>query len=183
MSAHTRRDRAAALAVVLAVLLLPARALAQATPQGCGYGTGGPKATTLCWIDMSGYVDATARSVGGQAMTVTLPGGYTISFTVTSRGNPAGTQRAVGPTVLPNNGTASYLGNFAYVGTPGKPALYTATGPGATTTTLTLSNIQVRDASGQAVGGYAFVGADAENTNNAESITWTSDKPIFRWRA
>ena len=45
-----------AIAAQLAVVGLPGRpALAASAPRGCGYGTGGPEARALCWLDMSGY--------------------------------------------------------------------------------------------------------------------------------
>jgi hypothetical protein len=159
--------------VAASLLVMPSEAAPQATPQGCGYGTGGPNDSTLCWIDMTSYVDATARSDDGQRMTVSLPGGYTISFTVKSRG------RGVTSTAFPNNGNASYIGNLAYVNTPGRPALYTNSGSQNTTTTLTLEDIEVLDAARRPVTGYAFVGADAENTGSGERITWTSDEPLY----
>jgi len=42
-----------AVAVMSAALLAPATAPA-ADAVGCGYGTGGPAASNLCWFDMSG---------------------------------------------------------------------------------------------------------------------------------
>ncbi len=63
------------------VQLLPAPAQA-AGPTGCGYGSTGAEAGALCWLDMSGYNQTLADSAAGQAMSVSLPGGYTISFTI-----------------------------------------------------------------------------------------------------
>ena len=60
-----------------------------ATSVSCGYGTGGWQAQTLCWLDMSAYSFATSGGASGQPMTVSLPGGYTISFTATTRPNGA----------------------------------------------------------------------------------------------
>ncbi|MFJ8816790.1 DUF11 domain-containing protein [Amycolatopsis thermoflava] len=142
-------------------------------PVGCGYGTGGPSASTLCWLDMSAYNNTQASSAAGQNMKVTLPGGYTMTFNIVNR--PAG-----GPAVpvaafaVPTNGTASAMGNRVYKNIPGKPALYTRVS-GANT--LTLRDIVVTDSGGARVSGYALVGADAENTG-AESITWNSNQPI-----
>lgn len=47
------------------------------------------------------------------------------------------------------------------------------------TTTATLTNIKVVDRNGTTMTGYAFVGADAESTDTAESITSTSDTPLY----
>lgn len=87
------RSRLLAAGVVVALLavggLLGPAASSAATPVACGYGTGGAQAQTLCWLDMSAYSFATSGGVSGQPMTVTLPGGYTISFTMTTRPNGA----------------------------------------------------------------------------------------------
>jgi uncharacterized repeat protein (TIGR01451 family) len=178
---HARLPRpplSVGLTIMIAALVLVALLPARAVGQGCGYGTGGPNASTICWLNLAGYSDSLARSAAGQAVTLALPGGYMISFTLTSRGTPSGQQRSVGPNAIPVSGS-SYVGNHAYRSTPGRPALYTATGSVMnTTTTIALSNIQVRDAGGVPVSGYAMVGADAETTNYQERITWTSEKPI-----
>ena len=129
----------------------------------------GTYARTLCWFDMSTYSAAAAGSASGQSMTVALPGGYSISFTLNVSGG------AVGPTAFPTYGGA-YLGNGAYTDVAGKPALY-QTGNG-TTTTASLSAIRVVDSQGNPVTGYSFVGADAESTDTGESIAWTSNQPL-----
>src|ERR671933_2936935 len=69
--------------LVLALLLPP-----HASAAGCGYGTGGAYASNLCWLDMTGYNDTTARSPAGQPLSITLPSGYTATFTLTSRSVP-----------------------------------------------------------------------------------------------
>ena len=103
-------------------------------------------------------------------MTVKLPGGYTITFTLNTTGGP------VHPSSLPTYGGA-YLGNNGhYTGVAGQPALYQTND--RTTSKATLSNIIVINAQGKQVSGYSFVGADAEATDAGESITWTSDSPL-----
>src|SRR6478752_6037708 len=69
------------------VLLASAQALAQA-PVGCGYGTGGNEASSLCWIDMTGYDDTQARSPAGQPFIISLPGGRAVTFTASTRDVP-----------------------------------------------------------------------------------------------
>ena len=102
-------------------------------------------------------------------MTISLPGGYSISFTLKVSGGPV---KAVAfPTY-----SGAYLGNGAYTGVAGKPALYQT--QSGTTTTAALSNISVVDSQGNPVTGYSFVGADAESTDTTESITWTSDQAL-----
>ncbi|UFS60561.1 hypothetical protein [Subtercola endophyticus] len=151
----------------------PAATPDAAQPVGCGYGTGGPYADTLCWIDMASYSDATARSAAGQPFSITLPGGYTTTFTAhTSGTNPV---RASG---FPTWGGAA-IGNQIYLGTPGQPALYqdAVFGPYGVST-ITLDDIAVTDSSGAAVQGWQFVGADAESTFGNESITFTSGSGV-----
>jgi hypothetical protein len=167
----------AALLLAFACLLLPSRALAQATPQGCGYGTGGPNASNLCWFDMTAYNDALARTPAGQPMSVTLPGGYTVTFALTSRPVPgAPSYPIVDPRAVPIE-TRFAFGSSDYVGVPGMPALYSRDA-GTNGVNLTLSNISVVDSSGAPVTGYSFAIADSENNINTENFTWTSDKPL-----
>ena len=147
-------------------------AVAAPVSTSCGFANAGTGtfAQTLCWFDLSAYTASLATSPAGQPMVVSLPGGYTISFTLNVSG---GVVKAV---ALPTF-SGAYLGNNGhYTGVPGKPALYqTASG---TTTTATLTNINVVDANGNQVQGYSFVGADAESTDTGESITWSSDQPL-----
>ncbi|MCU1482716.1 MAG: hypothetical protein JWQ19_3502 [Subtercola sp.] len=182
-SSANRRAKRLRVLVGVAVAALASLALAVPTaasaaepatgPVGCGYGSGGPYADTLCWIDMASYNDATARSTAGQPFSITLPGGYTTTFTAhTSGTNPV---RASG---FPTWGGAA-IGNSIYLGTPGQPALYqdAVFGPYGVST-ITLDDITVTDSSGSAVQGWQFVGADAESTFGNESITFTSDSGV-----
>jgi hypothetical protein len=120
-------------------------------------------ARTLCWFDLSGYNATTAGSTAGQHMSVALPGGYSISFTLKVSGGQ------VKATAFPTF-SGAYLGNKAYTGVGGKPALYQT--QSGTTTTAALSAIAVVDSQDNPVSGYSFVGADAESTDATESITW-----------
>jgi hypothetical protein len=149
----------------------PRAASAATTSASCSFATAGSGtyARTLCWFDMSGYNATSAGSVAGQAVSVALPGGYTISFTLKVSGGPA--KATAFPTY-----SGAYLGNKAYTGVGGKPALYQS--QSGTTTTAALSAISVVDSQGNPVTGYSFVGADAESTDAGESITWTSDQPL-----
>ena len=133
-------------------------------PIGCGYGTGGPYADTLCWIDMSAY------GGGTQDMSVNLPGGYTVDFTVSSSGT-----RSIVPVAFPAWDFGAAIGKYIYLDTPGQPALYQTVGNGPGSTTIELSDIVVTDASDAPVHGWRIVGADAEATADSESITFSSD--------
>ena len=170
-----RAFAASALALAALVPALPGAPVASAAPSGpvgCGYGTGGPFADTLCWIDMSAYNDGLARGAG-QPMSVNLPGGYTVAFTVHTSGT-----RGVVSSIFPTWDYGAAVGKYIYLGTPGQPALYQSTGFGAETTTITLSDIAVTDASATPVHGWRMVGVDAEATANSESITFSSNGPV-----
>jgi uncharacterized repeat protein (TIGR01451 family) len=144
---------------------------AAAAAQTCGFADpgSGTFADTLCWFDMSGYDATQAASAGGQQLTINLPAGYTIRFTLNVTGG------AVAPSILPT-WPGGFLGNRGYTGVPGDPALYQTTS--GTTTTATMTNIVMTDSGGHTVNGYSLVGADAESTDAGESITWTSSVPI-----
>jgi uncharacterized repeat protein (TIGR01451 family) len=176
-----------ALAAMAGLLATAGNAPGQTTSATCGYGTGGPYATNLCWFNMTDYNDAQARSSAGQQMSVALGGGYAISFTITSRpvaGTPVhpGVEARTVPleTRFAFGSPAAGGGRSGgYIGTPGKPALYSlAQGVGTKGVDLRLSNITVRDSGGATVTGYRFVIADAENNVTGENFTWTSDKPL-----
>jgi len=164
---------AVAPALVALALLLPS----QAGAATCGYGTGGAYASNLCWFDMTGYNDTTARSPAGQLVSITLPGGYTATFTLTSRPVTGKNYPIVDAFAVPIETRFAY-GSSDYVGVPGRPALYSRDAGGNNGLTLTLSNIQVVDSSGAPVTGYSFVIADAENNVAGENFTWTSNKPL-----
>jgi uncharacterized repeat protein (TIGR01451 family) len=160
--------------IAVAIMAAPASASAATTVQ-CGYGTGGTQAQTLCWLDMSAYSFAQSSSAAGQPMTVSLPGGYTISFTVTTRSNGGRPFSSLNPVKFPTF-SGAYNGNHAYTATPGKPALYQTTNGGGDVVTLT--NIAVTDSTGAPVKGYGFVVADAEATDTNESTTYGSNVPL-----
>ena len=125
---------------------------------------------TYCWLDLAGYNDATAHSAGGQAFSYTLPDGTLMTFTMRVTGS------AVVSATAPS-WTGAAVGNTAFLGIAGRPILYqTAAG----TTTVTVSNIALTPPSGGTITSYMFVGADAESSNENESLrfqtnggTWT----------
>jgi hypothetical protein len=109
----------AVLACFMAFFVAPSFASA-----ACGYGNGGstdsPYASTLCWLDLSGYNDADARDGSGQNMSIPLPGGYTMTFNLS-----VGGVRNTFSSGVPTNGSFSYIGTYGYTGIPGAPALRT----------------------------------------------------------
>src|SRR3569832_1014709 len=78
------------LLLLLATLLLASPAQAAncylATSQGS---TGPSDYASYCWIDFSTYNDAAARSASGQAYSLTLQDGSTMSFTMKVSGSAA----------------------------------------------------------------------------------------------
>lgn len=167
-------------AVAATLCLLAALGTSRASAaESCGYGTGGPYAPNLCWFDMSAYSDVQARSAAGQQMSITLPGGYVASFTLTSRAVAGTNWRGVESRVAPLEERFAFgVAGGGYVGIPGKPVLYSTAGPGPNGVELKLNNISVVDSGGQPVTGYKFVIADAENNVSGENFTWASDKPL-----
>lgn len=171
-----------------------AAAAAEPNPSGCGYADSGTGkyADTICWLDMSGYSEVDSRSPAGQPMSITLPGGYKISFVVkTSTPAPVGlppggnTPRGV---VARDSIAGAWVGSKAYKNIPGNPVLYQNPGnlnqPGGASsidngaTTVSIQGITVTDSSGNPVSDYGMVSADAEFTANGEQIHWSSDKPL-----
>ena len=140
---------AAVIGLVAAVVstvatLAPAPASAATTGVTCSFANAGSGtyARTLCWFDMSGYNATAAGSAVGQAMTIALPGGYSITFTLKVSGGPV--KAVTFPTY-----SGAYLGNGAYTGVGGKPAMYQT--QSGTTTTAALTNISVVDSQGNPV--------------------------------
>src|SRR5918997_6132991 len=122
------RGLLAAAAAATLTLLVGAPGASAQTSASCGYGTGGPFASNLCWFDMAGYNDTTARSDDGQEMEISLPGGYTASFTITSRPVTGATTRpAVAARATPLEQRFAFGSSGAdggYRGVPGSPAPY-----------------------------------------------------------
>lgn len=163
---HTRALLAAgALALATTVASAAPASAGGGGPAGCGYGTGGPFADTLCWIDMAGFVD-------GEVREVSLPGGYTVTFTIDISGT-----RGIVASPFPTWEGAT-VGNDIYTSTPGQPALYQVVGQGAGESTISLTGIEVTDSGGNTVQGWRVVGVDAEGTFENESITFTADTPV-----
>ncbi len=115
---------------------------------------------------MSTYNDTAARTAVGQSFSVTLSDGATLTFTVKTSGSAA-------TAIAAPSWTGAAVGNTAFLGITGKPVLYqTAAG----TTTFAFSNISITPAPGvPAVTAYAFVAADAESTNETESLSFATN--------
>lgn len=133
-----------------------------ATSQGT---TGPANWQTYCWLDFTGYNDATARSGSGQNFSYTLTDGTTMTFnlkvtgaTLTGTASPSWTGAAVG--------------NTAFLGIGGRPILYqTAAG----TTTLTISGITLTAPASGSITNYMLVAADGESSNQGESLQYQTN--------
>jgi uncharacterized repeat protein (TIGR01451 family) len=152
----------------LPVLLAPA--LAAACGPATTPGSAPPAWQTYCWLDFSSYVDATARSAAGQNFSYSLSDGATLTFNLKATSTAATAATAL----TAPSWTGAAVGNSAFLGIPGKPILYMAnTG---STVTFTISSILVTPPPGApAVTAYAFVAADAESTDNAETLQFVTN--------
>lgn len=141
-------------------------ALAAVCAPATSQGTAPASWQTYCWLDFTAYNDTTARSVGGQTFSYTLSDGATLTFTVRTTG--AGITSIGAP-----SWTGAAVGNTAFLGIPNRPILYQTAGG---TTQITISNITITPPPGApAVTAYMFVAADAESTNNGESLSFNTN--------
>jgi hypothetical protein len=124
---------------------------------------------TYCWLNFSNYNDTTARSASGQNFSYTLTDGSTLTFNLRVT---LGTGTAFNAVSAPS-WTGAAVGNTAFLGIPGQPILYTAA---AGTRLITISNILITPPAGaSAVSAYSFVVADAESSNNGETLQYTTN--------
>ena len=155
------------LMLVAAVSAIPARAntCSPATTQG----TAPPEWQTYCWLDFTGYNDVTAKSAAGQPFSFTLTDGSTLTLTVKATSpNVTAFVASAAP-----SWTGAAVGNSAFIGIPGRPIIYTAA---AGTSTVTISNVSISAPAGAgAATAYMFVAADAESTDNSESLAFTTN--------
>ncbi len=140
----------------------------------CGFaqqGTG-TYASTLCFLDFTGYNTGTACAGGGNEV---VEGITNTPFTMSMCVKVTGT--SVAPAAIPtytNPPTSeAFLGNEGfYTGIPGNPALYQTGGGG---TTISITNIQVLGTGGIPATNWQLVTGDAESTDQGEEITWTGN--------
>ena len=170
------------IASFIAAIVASANPASAAGEEGCSYGANGPLANTLCWIDLTGFSQATASLPAGQAFSITLDGGYTVAFTAHYTGDRPIIVSAF-PTWTdgsPNTQCCADFGNRVYKNVAGQPALYQVIGNGTTLSTVSFTGIVVKDSGGNVVHGWRMVGADAEATYATESLQFSSDVPIFK---
>ncbi len=152
-------------------------AMAATCGAATGQGSGGPPDwQSYCWIDMSSYNDATARSSSGQPFSITLADGSTVTFTLKIIAtNAAAGQTALNAVASPSWGGSAF-GNTSFTGIPNRPILYTAAF--GLVSTVEISNIVVTPPAG-GTSQFAFVVADGESTGgdgtNNEQLIFTTD--------
>jgi hypothetical protein len=166
----TQLVRSFVVAMVFALTALAAQpAMAQSCAPATTQGTAPAGWQTYCWLDFTTYNDATARSASGQNFSYSLSDGSTLTFNlrVTSGAAPA-----LNSIAAPSWSGAA-VGNTAFLGIPGRPILYTAS---SGTHSIAITGITITPPPGApAVTAYAFVAADAESTDNAESLNFTTN--------
>lgn len=135
---------------------------AYATSQGS---TGPSNWQTYCWLDFSGFRDATARQASGQNFSYTLTDGTVMTFNLKVTGSSL-----VGSASPSWSGAA--IGNTAFMGISGKPILYqTAAG----TTSITISAITLTPPTSGSIANYMLVAADGESSNQGESLQFQTN--------
>ncbi len=158
--------------IVLAVLLLGLAWGSAAQAQNCGQattqGTAPASWQTYCWLNLSNYNDTTARTASGQNLSFALPDGSVLSFNIRVTG---GTGTAYNAVTSPS-WTGAAVGNTAFIGIPGRPALYTA---GTGTRTLAISGITIVPPAGATASVFSFVVADAESSNENETLRMSTN--------
>ena len=157
---------------LLAIALFSFAFLSEAFSATCApatsQGTAPASWQTYCWIDMSSYNSATVFGAG-QTFSITLSDGSILSFLLTGNSSNAGI--IVAKPAPAWSGAA--VGNTAFLGIPGNPILYSNAGG---TINLTMSNIIVTPPNGVVASGqFKFVVADAESTNNGESLSFVTN--------
>jgi hypothetical protein len=150
--------------------------IVQSPNYSCGFATPntGTYASTLCFLDFTGWnthTGTTPCGSGGQQITDGISGTpFIITFCLTTTG---GAIVAAAIPTYTSTGSSAFLGNAGfYTGIPGYPALYQNVE--GTTSTITITNIQVFGTGGVAATNWNLVTGDAESTDAGESLTWTA---------
>ena len=144
----------------------------------------GTYANQLCFVDFSGLTGNALIAAESSCleMSVAIANGATLYFCLSvSTYNPGQGIEGVHPNALPTYDNAflgnSYNGTPFYTGINGEPALYSDHASGYMAT-IKFKNITVVGPNGLPATGWEAVSADAESTDNQESITWTSNTTL-----
>ena len=163
MTGYGLRKLIAVLLAVWAACLVASPAAAASCNYASSQGSTGPSDwQTYCWLDLSGYNNATATSGGGQNFSYTLPDGTTMTFNM-----KVTTANALTSTATPS-WTGAAVGNTAFLGISGRPILY-QTGSGGNSV-VTISNIVLTPPASGTITNYMFVAGDGESTNGGETL-------------
>ena len=152
-------------------------------PYSCGFATPGTGtyASTLCFIDFSAWnpPQQGTKCTNGANTGLQITDGitntpFTISFCLTTTTTNGGSIVAASiPTYTDPPQSEAFLGNNGfYTGIPGNPALYQS--QEGTTSTVSITNIQVVGSGGVPATNWNLITGDAESTDNGESISWTA---------
>jgi uncharacterized repeat protein (TIGR01451 family) len=118
---------------------------------------------------MTSYNNAQVMGAG-QNFSIDLSDGSVFSFRLNGVAVPAASGLNA---IAPPSWVGAAVGNTAFLGIPNRPILYTTA---AGTITLTMSNIMITPPPGGSTSGlFKVVVADAESTNNGESLTYTTN--------
>ncbi|WP_130077726.1 SpaA isopeptide-forming pilin-related protein [Bifidobacterium animalis] len=158
-----------------------------ATSDNCSFADAGSGtyASTICWIDMSNVLPLPAENVSNQEVSVKLLNQFdlTMRLSISSQSPVRANEIPTWNDAEKNAG--AYLGNKAYTGIAGKPAIYcTKDTRNFCNSTITIDNIGVK--SGDRPVQYSLVIADAEATNMRsadngtyrETMSWTASSPL-----
>ncbi|MBD5605852.1 MAG: hypothetical protein IAI48_12310 [Candidatus Eremiobacteraeota bacterium] len=126
----------------------------------CSVATG-IAAHVLCWLDLTTYTPTPGAAT---ALSFSLPDGSTLSATFTNTSTTVTPTIAAFPTY-----SGSALGQTAYTGVTGKPAVY---GGGVVPTKL--SGIKVVDADGTTLASTTIAAADAETLDTGDGTSTTA---------
>ncbi len=147
----------------------------------------GSLSANLCFVDFTPLNNpalyALATTPGGCAtISVEVGTNNTLFFCINI--SVTGTGAYLAPTSVPNYAQAFLGGCYPtnacttpfYTGISGEPALWlNGLHSGTSTATITLTNIQLVNSSGQDASGWQLISADAESTDsNPEYITWST---------
>lgn len=169
MVAHAQKfRRLLAIVMMMVGLMWATGAQAQNCGQATGQGTAQASWQTYCWLNLTNYNDATARTAAGQNLSFALPDGSTLSFNARVTGGSGTAYIAV--TSPSWRGAA--IGNTAFIGVPGRSVLYTASGGPRT---ITLSGITIIPPVGASASVFSFIVADAESSNQGEALRMSTN--------
>ena len=158
---------------LFAALGMPGLVWANTCAPAATQGTAPADYKDYCWLDFTGYNDATAQTTAGQAFSFTLPDLSTLSMTlktvkVTSTGSPEIVTKTV------PSWTGAAFGNTAFNGIPGQTILYT--GSNGSAVRVIMSNITVSPpAGGTGIAKYAIIVGDGESTDGSETLSFTTN--------